>query len=255
MTTSGTWWGEVEIPRGKAGRFRVGPLELAVQHRKAEWRLMRRQRAEEDEVGVEAPVDIAEPYADATVTRYATSRPGDRVSVGPVLPDRAVVTKPEHPVTVPPRDEATIYVGSPLWVRVALVDPDTELEQMPCLPPISTWWGRDPTEGELCYATRTWGRLDADQVVIHPHRVATRVKILNRDATPLLFDRLYLPLSRLSIFADGAHLWTEDVTLEREAGEDATLVPDKAHKDMKRLAAPRNGSQHALFRAFGSLFR
>lgn len=251
-----TWWGEVDIPRGKAGLFRIGPLELAVQHREGEWRLCRVFHPDDGVVHVTVPVDVTDPSPDARVSRHATTRAGDRVRLSPVLPDRPVVTKPEHPVSVPPHDEATMYVGSPLWVRAARVDPDGALEDLPCLPPLSTWWGRDTLAGELCYATRTWGRLHMDQLEVHPHRVITEVRIKNRDDTPLWFDRLYLPVARLSVFADEhERLWTESVTLDRDAGDDASLVVGKAPKKMQKLGEPRDAGAHPLFRAFGSLFK
>ncbi len=256
VSARATWWGEVDIPPGKAGRIRVGPLELAVQHRQSEWRLQRVHHADDGAVSVDVPVELEEATDAAIVSRYATHHDGTRITFAPALPDRPVVAKPEHPVSVPPHDDATIYVGTPLWVRVGRADPAGPLEDLPCLPPLSTWWGRDTTVGELCYATRTWGRLHVDQIEFHPHRVMTAVHIHNRDDTPLWFDRLYLPVGRLTVFTDAEQrLWTEDVTLDRDEGEDATLALGKAARGMKQLAGPRSTGQHPLFRAFGSLFK
>lgn len=236
--------------------FQVGPLRLTVEHHGGEWRLIRTFDGDDTVVRVEVPAPERALEAGAVISRHGTSHSDDRLSLTPVLPDRPVVTRPEHPVSVPPRDAATIYVGSPLWVRVAHRSPPITLEDLPCMAPLTTWWGPDTTTGELCYATRTFGRLDERQIVFHPHRVITAVRIENRADAPLLFERLYLPVGQLSVLADEEHrLWTEDVTLEHVAGEEAELTLGDARDGFQRLTGPRNAAPHRLFRAFGSLFR
>ena len=58
--------------------------------------------------------------------------------------------------TILPRQKLTIYVGSPLWVGLLADDP---LGELPLQPPKLTWWGTNTREGEVCYASRTQGRL------------------------------------------------------------------------------------------------
>jgi hypothetical protein len=169
-----------------------------------------------------------------------------------------VITKPEHPISILPRQKLTIYVGTPLWVRLLADEP---LGELPLQPPKLTWWGTNTREGELCYASRTQGRLRVEDAALYPHRVLTAVLVDNDSDQPLSFDRLNIPVRRLGVFAArNGRLWTEAVTLERAAGEELAVLkigdeaPDVA-KDAELVSEPRDADrEHSLFRAFGSLF-
>lgn len=259
-----TWWGEHRIEHGQAGRFRVGPLILTVTRLDNEWRLERDSSGDSSDttVGVEVPVEPAGPGATARVSRFGDSNGAEKLELVPALPDRPVVTRPEHPITVPPHEKVTVYVGSPLWLRVSDAEHKQMLEELPAFRPSLTWWGTNTREGELCYGTRTYGRLRLDEIIHYPHRVMTAVSIDNGADQPLLLERVLLPVRRFGVYAtsDG-QLWTESVTLERGEGEQlATLhldkKPPKQAGDAQQIGKPREpSSQKLLFHAFGSLFR
>jgi len=258
------WWGEFRIPHGKAGRWRIGPLCLIVTRLKHEWYVAREtgERPTTD-CSVELPTEPPAPNQKAIVTRYATARQSELLNVWPVLPDRSIVTRPESPLSVLPRTEVVIYVGSPLWIRLEEEqgDDDKPLADLPAQPAKETWWGPSPRVGELCYATRTVGRIRLDEASRFPHRVLTAVTIKNDAGLPLAIERLNLPVRRLSVYAakDG-RLWTESVTLERaEAEEMAALEvgrePPKVARDAELISRARDSDRtNVLFRAFGTLF-
>jgi hypothetical protein len=259
-----TWWGEHRIGHGKAGRFRIGPLILTATRLDNEWRLDRESSGDTSDttVGVEVPIAPHEPTAAAVVSRFGDSDGSEQLELLPILPDRPVVTRPEHPMTVPPHQKVTVYVGSPLWLRVSDAERKHRLEELPAFRPSLTWWGSNTREGEVCYGTRTYGRLRLGEIVHYPHRVMTAVSIDNGADQPLLLERVLLPVRRLAVYATASgQLWTEAVTLERDPGELlATLhlgkKPPKQAGSAKRISAPRDpSSQKLLFHAFGSLFR
>jgi hypothetical protein len=269
------WWGGFSVPIGRTARFRIGPLALAVSRLPHEWQV-RREHAEgsaEQTASVEVPASADEPpvtglmrarperkddASEVTLTRYATASETTKLEILPVLPDRTVVTRPENPLTILPNTRVTLYVGSPVWARL-LQGNDEMLGDVPVSPPKEAWLGPSTREGELCYATHTYGRLSLDEGALAPHRVMTAVTIENRVPQPFVCERVNLPVRRLSVYSSPqGRLWTESVTLERE-GELANLVVDSRPPDIAsgatRITGPRDLDGGGLFRAFGTLFR
>jgi hypothetical protein len=195
---------------------------------------------------------------EMTITRYATASETVKLRIVPVLPDRTVVTRPEKPLTILPDTRVVMYVGSPVWARL-LQGEDEMLGDVPVSPPKEAWLGANTREGELCYATRTYGRLVIDEAALAPHRVTTAVAIENKSSQPFVCERVNLPVRRLSVYAtEDGRLWTEAVTMER-AGELARLVVDDGPPDVASCAelvsGPRDTEDGGMFRAFGTLFR
>ena len=258
------WWGEHRIEHGQAARVRVGPLILTAARLDNEWRLCRDSSGDSSDMshGVEVPIEPPELGRTARASRFGCSNGSEKLELLPILPDRPVVTRPEQPITVPPHEQVTVYVGSPLWVRVSDAEHKQTLEELPAFRPSLTWFGPNTREGQLCYGTRTYGRLRLAEVVHYPHRVMTAVSINNGGDKPLLLERLLLPVQRFSVYATASgELWTESATLEREPGEElATLQlgtkPPGQAAGAKQVSKPREtSSQKLLFHAFGSLFK
>ncbi|HEX4339301.1 MAG TPA: hypothetical protein VH062_25515 [Polyangiaceae bacterium] len=275
------WWGSFTIPVGQAGRFRIGPLAIKVIRLANEWQVRREHPEDGNEriVSTEVPAppsrapatldsmllrptkDAPEPNRDAretTITRYVTASDTPKLRILPVLPDRTVVTRPENPLTILPETRVTLYVGSPVWVRL-LQGEDEMLGDLPVSPPKEAWLGPNTREGELCYATRTYGRLVLDEASLAPHRVMTAVSIENKSEQPFVCERVNLPVRRLSVYAsEGGRLWTEPVTMER-SGELARIVvgdsPPPVAPGAVRVTGPRDIEDGGMFRAFGTLFR
>ncbi len=253
------WWGAYRVREGAAAAWRVGPLRLTVVHQRREWIVMRGQGDPDDRarlVHQDAPVRAARP--DELVTRYAAGDGVDAISITPILPDRSVVTRPQTPITVPARGDVSVMVGSPLWLR--LEEGEHLLEELPAMPPRLTWFGPNTREGELCYATRTFGRLRLEDLCVLPQRVVTAVKIANRADRALTLERLKLPVRRLCLFATpGADFWTEPVVLERREGKEFAELrvvsgPPGEAPDARLVSGPRDPEGTNMIRAFGSLF-
>lgn len=253
------FWSELTISHGRAVRIRLGPLVVTVARLEHEWRILRESiDGTDDDVSIERDVAIEEPDPSANVTRYVTGSKTERLRIVPVLPDRSVVTQPDHPLSILPRTEVRLFVGSPLWVRF-LQGADEPLGELPASPPKEAWVG-STQDGELCYATRTYGRLRIDDAALLPHRVMTPVTINNGSSHTFLCDHVSLPVRRLSVYASSeGRLWTEAVSLEHRSEELARLevspgAPPEAHNAVL-LSGPRDaGPSGGRFRAFGALF-
>jgi hypothetical protein len=254
------WWGRFEIPLGQTGHWRIGPLSLECSRLRNEWLVTRATLGEQTDAHCSFERNGAGAAAapGAVLTRYAAAGASGALELRPLLPDRSVVTKPEHPINILPRQKLTIFVGSPLWVALLA---DAPLGELPLQPPKLTWWGTNTREGELCYASRTQGRLRVEEVALYPHRVLTAVLVHNDSDQPLSFDSLNIPVRRLGVFAaKNGRLWTESVTLERAEGQQFAVLeigdaPPDAAADAESVSEPRDADrERSLFRAFGSLF-
>jgi hypothetical protein len=254
-------WSELTVPHGHAARIRLGPLVVTVARLEHEWRICRESvDGNDNDVSIDRAVAVGEPPPDAHVTRYVTSNKTEHFRMVPILPDRPVVTRPEHSLTILPHTEVKLYVGSPLWVRFLQGD-DEPLGELPASPPKEVWVGSSTQSGEFCYETRTYGRLRLDELALRPHRVMTSVAINNASASEFVCDRVSLPVRRLSVYGStGGRLWTEAISFVRtETEELATLevspgAPPEASGAVL-LSSPRDtGDNGGRFRAFGAWF-
>ena len=258
--TQRTWWGTFDLAEGATGYWRTGPLKLWVQNLAHEWRVYQHQEKDplDHSLEVTVPSD-AVPDDKASVTRFSFSTAGDSLSITPVLADRAVVVKPEDPFYVPSGGEATLYVSTPVWLRLELSGAGKLLD-IPSWRPTDTWFGPSTLVGELCYGSRTAGRLSLEELEYRPHRAITPVQVRNRASNPLLLDKVKLPVQYLGVYTSQSNfLWTQTVTLVREEDGDlaglqvAKSVPAHVGK-VEQLSPPRQHAERNLVvRAFSKL--
>ena len=280
------WWGETVLAVGGVVRAVAGPLTLWARRHPREWAIMTTSGSDgtagEAERGHEVPEDDVP--EDAAVRRFSFSESPPALLLRPVLADRPVVVRPESTLSVPSGERVTLFVSTPVWVTISVGRPsrgrrrrgrkpntrrdedaleDVLLTEIATHRLSDTWFGPSTLVGELCYASRTAGRLTIDELPIRPHRAVTPVTIDNRAATPLLVQRVLVPVPTLALFADqDGGLWTQGVSLTREADVDQAVArvdsapPTVARGPAERLAEPRTAAlATSVVRAFSRLFR
>lgn len=261
---TGHWWDPVLVDSGETAVLSLGPLFVRIHHGSDEW-LVTWEHEGGDTEPVRASMLLSHDHFQAgDYARYVTRGArgaGSAVTIRPLLADRPVVIRPRQPVFVLPGEDTTLYLSSPIWVRIEVGDPPRRLREIPVLRLSDTWFGTSTREGELCYSARTHGRKSLEEVIWRPHRAVTPVHIQNhaRDALPI--EKLSLPVPLLSIYGDRyGRLWTEGVGLTHTSESDmATLVitpgaPADAGS-AKLLTTPREAAERGrLVRAFSGLF-
>ncbi|MFK8002714.1 MAG: hypothetical protein AB8H86_24225 [Polyangiales bacterium] len=194
------------------------------------------------------------PPHDADVRRFVMSERAETLSFQPRLAARSVVVRPRVPVFLPPGQHASIYVTTPL--NAALFAGAVLLDELSIWDPPETWFGRSPVDGELCYASRTSGTRQRQELTVGPTRAATEVRLENQSGETLEARTIRLPVPRLTLAWDSAaaSLVTETVRLIREDASAAELrieaLPDSAEK----LVAPRQKSAPAWKNALAALW-
>jgi hypothetical protein len=264
LSTSSRWWGAFQIAHGRAGCWRIGSMELWIQRLRGEWLIARKTdaSADEDRLSVEMNAPFAGLLELEAVSRFGVSSESEVMSLTPLLADRSVITSPVKPFYIPAGETLTVYVGSPLWVRVEVGSPPLALIEFPIVRPSDTWFGNDTHRGELCYASRTACRLRLDELPVHPHRAVTAVEIKNRASTALLLERMKLPVGYLSLFQDDQQtFWTRDLSIRHEEREELHPIRHGAEAPMHSgkavlVSRPRHkGEDNLAMRVFSSLFR
>ena len=254
------WWGTYDVAMGHTLRWQIGPATLWVTRKQVEWSVGRLDGRDPVDNRLAVAENSEVPDGDEVeVSRFAVQGESRALRLTPALPDRPVIFKAAKPFFVPAGEEATLFVSSPLWLRLDVGEKTTELLDVPLQRPSDTWFGPDTLTGELCYASRTSARLHLQEVPVRPHRAITEVRIVNRAKASLPLENLKVPVPGLELFASGdGHLWTAGLTLEREEDRDQARVRitdrPKTATALTPVAPPRTpASRGALIDAFGGL--
>ncbi len=204
-------WGERALPAsGETQRVDIGPLTLWLTALQNEVWLAFRRSSE----GRPAPGD--EPPDDLDWSRWALSNTPHRLRLRPVLPDRLVVVKPEHPFTLLRKATARVYTRVPAWVRVEAVEGSRSkgktLVEIPTEVLSDTWWG-DFLTGELGYWLTTKARRGLTPELFEPHLVMSTLQLVNRSDDALPVEKLAWRVEHLSTYEKDGRLWAEETTV------------------------------------------
>ncbi|MBW7996444.1 MAG: hypothetical protein FVQ81_07750 [Candidatus Glassbacteria bacterium] len=216
------WWGGFNLEQGGSGCWRIGPGTFRIERMSHEWRVVyhRGEDPQETALSVEIPSpDGCLAGDDDDVTRIGTGGTQDSITVMPALADKPVVVRPEKPFYLMPGEGVTMYVATPLWFQLYRGKSSTRLYDQPVYLPSLTWFGPSTTEGELCYASRVFGRLEYEEIVYCPNRACTAILLKNESNDSVLIERFNLPVPNLSLFrSEEGNLWTQGVALEIQGG-------------------------------------
>ncbi len=257
------WWGEFRLDVGETAEWRVDLLHIAIKRQERELLVAHHK--------VKGPGDdpalkfaYGNPSLDedeiAEISRFVFKEAPGSLAVLPALADRSVVSRPFAPLTVPAGETASIYVGTPLWFTLAAGDPLKPFFEIPIQRPSDTWFGPSPMQGETCYASRTFARLNEQNLVPMADWATTLVHIQNVAEKPLHVERLNLPVPYLSLFeTPNAWLFTESVTMVQSKAEEKAEFsfgkdPGGTVPEAALVSGPREiAHKGMLVRAFSSL--
>jgi hypothetical protein len=195
---------------GETQRLGIGPLTLWIRNVENEVWLAHAWTPEGD------PSPSGSP-ADEDWSRWALGDAPHHLRLTPVLPDRPLVVKPEHPFTLMRRASARVYVRVPAWVRLEAVEVrgggTASLAEIPTVHLSETWWG-DFQEGELAYWLSTSGRRVLTPDLFEAHMVLSAIQLDNLSQDDLRVEKLSLRVEHLSIYEKDGWLWAEEVRVD-----------------------------------------
>lgn len=256
-----TIWDEYQIDQSATGHFKFGPLHLWITRFNNEWRLSNSSSHDPEDRTVEIEIPFAGNIPEnLEVVRFGCKETGTHIRFSPALADRPVVIRPEMPFYLPPNEEVTIFVSTPLWLNLTVGAESTKLLSMPILRLSDSWFGVDPTEGELCYAARTKAKLRFEDLSLIQYRAVTKIILCNSSSQQMFLERIKVPVHNLSLYRSKENgLLTETIT----------IVKDDDHVDMRmkldkpteaefggatKISMPREPLQKNIFlKVFNSL--
>lgn len=258
------WWGSTDVSMGTCRRWKIGPLSLWIQRLPGEWRIARASNDDPSDFDVQLAIPEAcdDLLAHTLVRRFGVSGDNESVTLRPALADRALISTPQRPFIVPAGEDVTLYITSPLWVQLSVGAKSTSLEDFSIHQPPDTWFGPNTQVGEICYASRSFCRVQLDAIPRLPHRATTSVVVENHASTPLTLERIKLPVPFLSLFCEeeSGDLWTNDVVFERVEGEPlaplrvSSGVPAAAPNATELVSPRKHSTGNIMIRAFETLF-
>ena len=257
-----SWAGEYRLAAGDCASWQIGPFKLWASMLSSEIRLAFDRGSDplDSTLVVSASNATSEPPEGSKVRRFGFSQPPGSIELVPCLADRPIVVSPGDPLILPPHEQTTLFISTPLWVMVMAGKGTSPLLDQPTHRVTDTWFGPSTMEGELCYATRTNARMNLENLPVRPHRVISTVEIRNEAKSDLSIEKLRIPAQQMSVYATGAgHFWTESVTLDRkEEGETAAVRLGKGPPQQAPAANPVGGPRTqlprgVLTRAFAGL--
>jgi len=258
------WNRSFELAETDQRFWQIGPFQLWAAVYPSELRLAyaRGEDPLETTLAIERPGQCRDVLDEAEVQRFGFRHPPNSLELVPAVADRPVVVSPEEPLMLPPGEEITVFVSTPMWVRVVAGDAGPVLLDVPTIRPTDSWFGPSTMEGELCYASRTSARMNLENLPVRPHRAISVVRVKNGSMTDLNIEKMKLPTPQMSVFVTAkGRYWTEGVTLERHGENEPAAVrfdqgpPDEA-PDATLAAAPRSPSQRGLLtRAFAGILQ
>jgi hypothetical protein len=145
--------------------------------------------------------------------RHYLSREQGPVRPKPVLPDRAIVAKPDRSLTLLAGESAQFFLEIPVWFRMnAGGDREIRIFEEPLAVMSNTWFG-DPVNGELCYALATRLHQGMSSIVPTAWRAVCPMAVTNDSATDLAFERICLHVQNLAVFRGDERLWTNGLSV------------------------------------------
>lgn len=233
-TDKATIWGPISIIPGEISVHWVGPLKLLFKRLFNEiWIASDRSQVEHTDVD------------ELDWSRWAIKKEDFTVELYPMMPNKQVVVRPEHPFNLASGAKATIFTRIPIWVGIYTNESKKhKLTEIPSIMLSKTWFG-DFLDGILCYWVTTTARRNVTDDIFQAHTAISTLNIKNDSDNDLTIDKLSLLVERLSLYEKNGQLWTDEMDIVYK-GEDnqseitMTGKPPQGFKDAKLISSPRN---------------
>jgi hypothetical protein len=260
-TAGNAWWLPVELDIDSCRNVNIGTLSLYFKRQQQQWLLAHERVSASPERELFSSTAALCMPPQLTTERYIFRQSPAAFCLTPVLMDRPVVVKTLQPVHIPPGEQTTLYISSPVSVRVSLQQPEQLLQEIAIMRLSDTWFGPTTQAGELCYADKTHARYNKHELPLRPHRAITPVMIQNNARQILSLSKISIPVPYLAVYsADDGNLWTDSIALQYDGPQNlarfktSTLSAHDASGVSLISSARTVPEKHNLIRAFTHIF-
>lgn len=252
-------WKEFKVEEGNYYFRQIGPLHLWIQKQFDEWFVGWKYESEEME-SISEQVHDSVKDDDITWHRKVVKQKHDTIKLVPTMPDKAVVVKPESELKISKDANATFFIRIPVWLQVCMGSNYSEIVyEIPSVVLSNTWFG-EPHHGELCYSLKTSARRSLEGLETHPHQAICPIYIKNRVSEDLIFKRLCVQVSHVSIYQCNGEMWTNKVHVQfRGTDKESSIkfedTPPKIDKKLVMVGQPRKKVTKSFVRKSFDTFR
>ncbi len=234
------WWGRQQWQLDETLAWNLAELHLSVTRFAQEWqlRIVQSTRISEEQKhwqfhGHSAPLDLP----GMELRRHISGDTHDSLQLLPALADRPVVVRPAYPIYIGAQVSVLLHISTPVWVMLRQDESGPSLLDIPITRPTDSWLGANTREGEICYATRVFGRLHLHEISLHPFRAVTPVRILNDSDAAFPLERLAVPVQLLPLhISEAGRLWTPTLNLRCHASSQHAEI--HVARDVDAMAGP-----------------
>ena len=142
----------------------------------------------------------------------------------PVMPDRALVVRPDRSLTLLAGETARFFLDIPVWFRLETVGARrVRIFEEPLRVLSNTWFG-DPVNGELCYVLPTRLHQDRESLAPSAWHAVCPLAVTNDSETDLAFERICLHVENLAVFRGARRLWTNRIDVVFRGTDQASNI-------------------------------
>jgi hypothetical protein len=256
------WWGEFTFDLQQQRCWRLGERAIILKRLENEWNSWNLETdTDNNELMVVGNGDENYAIGGEKFGRYLQQSTSQNVRVLPLLADRAVVARPDTPLTLLAGEKSRLYVSTPIWFSAQLLPKGECLLDLPFWRPSDSWFGPSTREGQICYAKYTEARIQLNNIDKRSHRAITPITVINNHNKALTIERINVPVTLLHLYADEEHqLWTTGISVYRDGDSDNVELHLDKQAPVEALSpviisGPRIATEQSiLIRSISSLF-
>jgi hypothetical protein len=226
-------WDSISIDDGKYCHIQVRKLHLWIQKMYQEWIVGWKQKPEcQDGVSIQ----ILDTCTEESIEwhRKVVRNTDPFIHLSPLMPEKAVVVKPESALQITAGAEALFYVSIPIWIGVFIKKSQSALFEIPTVSLSNTWFG-EPHHGSLCYSLKTSIYSIISNLNLKSNEAVCPVQIKNTTSIDLDFTRLCIQTDYLNIYKIDNEMWTNKLHVHfRGVDKESNIIYDNSYPDKNR---------------------
>lgn len=188
----------------------------------------------------------------AKVTRWAWKNPTFTLSIDPVLQEKDLVFRPTRPISIASKDRVDFYVSP--CVRLKISFDKKFVTHLPIIEYSETWFGKDPTMGDLCYAVKTRATTNPENIIKKRYRFLCHLSIMNESDAPITIDKVKVLTEFIRLYKDqDGYVFSDELLLRNINGHSVKMSitsPDTRAIGLEKIFDARGKLQSVLLKSF-----
>ncbi|MCB0377819.1 MAG: DUF432 domain-containing protein [Bdellovibrionales bacterium] len=252
----------VDLDLGEIFHLRYGPLDLYLERAESQLRLrwMTSQDFMDSSFEYQLPFKGMFPENLLSEKRFAFTGKIPPLKILPCLGEKPFVARPETPFMILPGEKTSIYLSTPMSLRIMDNQSHQIIDELPVIERTKTWFGDSFTSGQLCFFTHIHAALKEDELPFRPHRALTLVTIENRSKKTIQIKRLKIPAPYLTLYQEERGVFVTSTLnvkcdIKGKVKELKIVRPSLGDGKNVQIFPPREALPSSIFKSVTELMR